>query len=84
MLAFEFVENQLVTPAVKICPGTTESWPLRRFSTNSYGAGAGVAWRVLKEPVEISKAQIDSFRKLYKMNARPVQPLNGRKVQESS
>lgn len=44
----------------------------------------GVAWRVLKEPVELSKAQIDSFRKLYKMNARPVQPLYGRKVQESS
>jgi len=43
-----------------------------------------VAWQVLKEPVELSKAQIDSFRKLYKMNARPVQPLNGRKVQESS
>ena len=44
----------------------------------------GVAWQVLKEPVELSKAQIDSFRKLYKMNARPVQPLNGRKVQGSS
>ena len=44
----------------------------------------GVAWQVLKQPVEISKAQIDSFRKLYKMNARPVQPLNRRKVQESS
>ena len=44
----------------------------------------GVAWQVLKEPVELSKAQIDAFRKLYKMNARPVQPLNGRKIQESS
>ncbi len=44
----------------------------------------GVAWQVLKQPVELSKAQIDAFRKLYKMNARPVQPLNGRKVQESS
>ncbi len=44
----------------------------------------GVAWRVLKEPVELSKAQINSFQKLYKMDARPVQPLNGRKVQDSS
>ena len=43
----------------------------------------GVAWQVMKQPVELSKAQIDAFRKLYKMNARPVQPLNGRKVQES-
>ena len=37
----------------------------------------------MKEPVELSKAQIDAFRKLYKMNARPVQPLNGRTVQET-
>jgi carbonic anhydrase len=37
-----------------------------------------VSWQVLKTPVEISKAQIDAFHKLYKMNARPVQPLNGR------
>jgi len=44
----------------------------------------GVAWQVLKEPVELSKAQINSFQKLYKMNARPVQPLNGRRVQESN
>ena len=44
----------------------------------------GVAWQVLKEPVELSKAQINSFQKLYKMNARPVQPLNGRKIQESN
>ena len=43
----------------------------------------GVAWEVMKQPVELSKAQIDAFRKLYKMNARPVQPLNGRTVQES-
>ena len=44
----------------------------------------GVAWQVLKQPVELSKAQIEAFRKIYKMNARPVQPLNGRKVQASS
>ncbi len=43
----------------------------------------GVHWQVLKQPVEISKAQIAAFRKLYKMNARPVQPLNGRKIEES-
>lgn len=43
----------------------------------------GVRWQVLKQPVELSKAQIASFRKLYKMNARPVQPLNGRKLEQS-
>lgn len=42
----------------------------------------GVRWQVLKQPVEASKGQLAAFRKLYPMNARPVQPLNGRKVEE--
>jgi carbonic anhydrase len=40
----------------------------------------GVRWQVLKEPVEVSKQQLAAFHKLYTMNARPVQPLNGRVV----
>ena len=43
----------------------------------------GVRWQVMKEPVELSKGQIAAFRKLYPMNARPVQPLNGRVVEVS-
>jgi carbonic anhydrase len=43
----------------------------------------GVRWQVLKEPMELSKAQVAAFQKLYKMNARPVQPLNGRVVEVS-
>lgn len=35
----------------------------------------------MRQPVELSKAQLASFRKLYPMNARPVQPLNGRVVE---
>lgn len=42
-----------------------------------------VRWQVLKEPVEMSKAQLTQFKKLYPMNARPVQPLNGRVLQIS-
>ncbi len=40
----------------------------------------GVHWQVLKQPGEISRNQLAAFRKLYAMNARPVQPLNGRVV----
>lgn len=40
----------------------------------------GVRWHILKQPVEVSPAQLAAFRKLYRMNARPVQPLNGRVV----
>jgi carbonic anhydrase len=43
----------------------------------------GVRWQVLKTPVELSRAQLEAFRKLYPMNARPVQPLNGRKVESN-
>jgi carbonic anhydrase len=43
----------------------------------------GVRWQVMKGPIEVSESQIEAFRKLYPENARPVQPLNGREVQES-
>lgn len=43
----------------------------------------GVRWIVLKTPVEVSAAQIDDFARLYPDDVRPVQPLNGRVVQES-
>ncbi|WP_431259242.1 carbonic anhydrase [Roseateles chitinivorans] len=43
----------------------------------------GVHWMVLKEPVSLSSRQIDAFRKLVGRNARPVQALNDRVVQES-
>lgn len=41
-----------------------------------------VHWQVLKQAVELSKGQLAAFQKLYPMNARPVQPLNGRKVEQ--
>ena len=40
--------------------------------------GEGVTFYILKSPVPMAKAQIDGFP--FKMNARPVQPLNGRKI----
>jgi carbonic anhydrase len=43
----------------------------------------GVKWIVLKTPVELSAAQIDAFAMLYPDDVRPLQPLNGRIVQES-
>ena len=43
----------------------------------------GVTWLVLKNPVQVAKAQVDAFGALYAMNARPVQPLNGRPIQVS-
>lgn len=42
-----------------------------------------VTWFVLKTPVEISADEIAAFAELYPHDVRPVQPLNGRVVQES-
>lgn len=42
----------------------------------------GVLWMVLKAPVQISAEQIAIFAHLYPMNARPVQPTNGRLIKD--
>jgi carbonic anhydrase len=43
----------------------------------------GVLWLVMKTPATISPAQLAVFSKLYKLNARPVQPGNSRLIKES-
>jgi carbonic anhydrase len=40
----------------------------------------GVAWYVLKQPIEASRSQIARFARIYPHNARPTQPLDGRVV----
>ena len=41
----------------------------------------GVTWFVLKTPEKIGDAQVGAFAKIYPLNARPVQPLNGRAIE---
>jgi carbonic anhydrase len=43
----------------------------------------GVSWYVLKNVVELSPGEISTFAKWYPMNARPIQPTNGREILES-
>jgi carbonic anhydrase len=43
----------------------------------------GVLWMVLKQPVQLSPEQVSIFGRLYRNNARPVQPLNDRLIKES-
>jgi carbonic anhydrase len=40
-----------------------------------------VRWLVLKTPVKIAPGEVTAFAKLYPMNARPTQPLNGRAIE---
>lgn len=42
----------------------------------------GVNWYEMRQPIEASYAQIQKFRELFPMNARPLQPLNNRLVVE--
>lgn len=42
-----------------------------------------VTWFVLKSPMTISREQLAAFAKLYPLDARPTQPLDGRTVRES-
>ena len=42
-----------------------------------------VTWIVLKSPVRIANAEIAAFGKIYPMNARPVQPTNGREIEQT-
>jgi carbonic anhydrase len=43
----------------------------------------GVTWYVMKTPMEVSADEIAAFAKLYPHDVRPIQPLNGRVVEES-
>jgi carbonic anhydrase len=43
----------------------------------------GVLWFVMKNPIEMSEAQIAQYRKYYHNRARPLQPLNDRPVTET-
>jgi len=40
-----------------------------------------VSFFILKTPIEMSAGQLAAFKKVFSMNARPVQPLNGRTIQ---
>lgn len=40
----------------------------------------GISWTVFKEPVTMSREQLDAFAEAYPENARPIQPRNGREI----
>lgn len=42
----------------------------------------GVLWMVMKQPVQVSQDQVNIFSRLYKNNARPIQPSGGRLIKE--
>ena len=53
-------------------------------SLTTPGCAEGVKWNVMTTPITMSADQIAAFTGAYANNARPTQPLNGRKVLEDS
>lgn len=52
-------------------------------SLTAFPCTEGVSWLVMKQPLELSSEQLAYYKSLFRDNARPVQPLNGRVVRES-
>jgi carbonic anhydrase len=80
-------ETETVVDAVKInvadlLPGNKAFYTFAGSLTTP-PCSEGVTWFVLKNPTSISADEIARFARSYPMNARPVQPLNGREVRAS-
>jgi carbonic anhydrase len=43
-----------------------------------------VKWIVMRQPVTLTKEQIDIFARMYPMNARPIQSASGRRIMQSN
>lgn len=41
----------------------------------------GVRWNVLRTPIQLSPEQIEAYLRLYDHTARPLEPLNGRRIE---
>lgn len=73
-------------PSTAIDPATllpaTRSYYTYMGSLTTPPCSEDVLWLVMKQPVQVSLEQINIFSRLYKNNARPIQPLAGRLIKE--
>lgn len=73
---------------IKICasqllPKNTTSYFTYTGSLTTPPCTEGVNWFILKEPIQASHYEVNKFVSLFKIDARPVQPLRGRVVMEN-
>jgi len=66
---------------MKVLPKDREHFYTYGGSLTTPPCTEGVQWIVLKEPIELSKDQIDRFIRAYGPIARPVQPLRDREIE---
>jgi carbonic anhydrase len=78
----EKTDDALMINPAGLLPKTASSYYTYSGSLTTPPCSEGVTWIELKEPVTISRAQLEAMRKFYYHNQRPVQPLNGREILE--
>lgn len=77
----EVLAGDVLEP-IKLIPENRAYWTYMGSLTTP-PCSENVLWMVMKTPTPISPEQIAIFARLYKNNARPVQPANGRLIKES-
>jgi carbonic anhydrase len=80
--ATEVVLQDVAIDATDLLP-TDRAYYTFAGSLTTPPCSEGVTWFVLKHPSALSSGEIERFGRAYPMNARPLQPLNTRKVQAS-
>ena len=81
-------KQQTVSPSILIDP--SEALPEKREYFTYMGSLSeppcteDVLWIVMKQTMQASPAQMALFSRLYPLNARPIQPSNGRMIKESN
>ena len=78
----EQVTSDIKINAMDLLPADHGFYTFRGSLTNPI-CNEGVAWFVLKHPIEMSASQIAQYRQYYHDTARPLQPLRQRPVLES-
>jgi carbonic anhydrase len=78
----EEVAQGVKVNAMDLLPADHGFYTFRGSLTNPL-CNEGVSWFVMKNPIEMSEAQIAQYRKYYQSTARPLQPLRDRPVLES-
>lgn len=80
------VNKEKVTDSVKINAKDTLPGDQSHFhfagSLTTPPCSEGVNWMVMASPMEASVDQINKFKSIVKMNARPIQPHNDRKIEK--
>lgn len=78
----EAVTKEVKINAMDLLPADHGYYSYRGSLTHPI-CNEGVAWFVLKNPIEMSEAQIAEYKKHYHDTARPLQPANDRPVSET-